>query len=65
MIRVVLVMALLGLSACADREQVAQAKRGYQGKPDTAAWGSGDRASWEAEIDRRTLAQDEYKRIND
>jgi len=75
MIRVVLLTALLGLSACADREQVAEAKRSYQGKPDSrswdnepladgsAKWSKGDRASWEHAIKARQLTQHEYKRI--
>jgi hypothetical protein len=31
MIRIVLLLMLLGLCACADREGVAEAKRSYQG----------------------------------
>ena len=70
-----LVAASLGLVACGEREQVAEGKRAYQGKPDTQPWDSaplpydevkwtqGDRASWEAEIKARQLTQHEYKRI--
>jgi hypothetical protein len=75
--RYVLLMALLGLSACGDREQIAEGPRSYQGKPDSAPWNNaplaaeyrggkwtkGDRASWEADIKARQLAQHEYKRI--
>jgi hypothetical protein len=75
MIRIVLLLMLLGLCACADREGVAEAKRSYQGKPDSrswdnepladgsATWREGDRASWEQAIKARQLTQDEYKRI--
>jgi hypothetical protein len=70
-----LVAASLGLAACGEREQIAEGKRAYQGKPDTqpwdnaplaydrAKWTKGDRASWEAEIKARQLTQHEYKRI--
>jgi hypothetical protein len=75
MIRAVLLMALFGLSACADRDPVAEAGRSYQGKPDSrswdnapladgsATWSKGDRSSWEQAIKARQLTQDEYKRI--
>lgn len=70
-------LAVLAVSACGEREQVAEFKRGkYQGKPDTPSWENapldygasgkwtkGDRASWENEIKGRQLAQNEYKRI--
>jgi hypothetical protein len=57
-------VAVLGLVACGEREQVVVYKQGkYQGKPDTPAWGDGDRASWEAQIKKRQLAQHEHKRI--
>lgn len=65
MIRIVLLLAVLGLSACGEREQIAEGKRSYQGKPDTPAWGSGDRAAWETKIKARQLTQNEYRRIND
>jgi hypothetical protein len=70
--------AVLGLVACGEREQVAEGKRTYQGKRDTAPWDNepladgsggsgkwskGDRASWEAQIKARQLGQHEYKRI--
>jgi len=77
MIRMVLLMALLSLSACGKREQIAEGPRSYQGKPDSQSWNNeplgvehrggkwtqGDRASWEADIKARQLAQHEYKRI--
>ena len=75
MIRIVLLMALLGVSACGEREQIAEGPRSYQGKPDSrpwdnepladgsAKWSKGDRASWETGIKARQLAQHEYKRI--
>jgi hypothetical protein len=61
--------------ACAERDQVAESERAYQGKPDgqpwenappayeQSKWTRGDRASWEAEIKARQLTQNEYKRI--
>ena len=73
----VLLVGLLGLAACGEREPVAERTRAYQGKPDTkpwdnaplaydqAKWSQGDRASWEAEIKARQLTQHEYKRIGD
>ena len=61
--RLLFLIALLGLAACGDREQLAEGQRTYQGKPDTPAWGDGDRAAWEEKINRRALAQNEYKRI--
>jgi hypothetical protein len=77
MLRLMLSMALLGLVGCADREEIAEGKRSYQGKPDNVAWNNeplpaeyrggkwtkGDRASWEADIKARQLTQHEYKRI--
>jgi hypothetical protein len=69
------VIAAFALAACADREDLAEGKRAYQGKPDTQAWDNtplpndpakwtrGDRASWETEIKARQLTQHEYKRI--
>src|SRR5205809_1071640 len=76
-IRVLLLVALFGLAACAEREQVADFKKGkYQGKPDTPAWDNaplaygsgkwtkGDRASWENQIKTRQLGQNEDVRIN-
>jgi len=76
-IRVLLLIALFGLAACAERDQVADFKKGkYQGKPDTPAWDNaplaygsgkwtkGDRASWENQIKTRQLGQNEDVRIN-
>ena len=68
-------LAVLGLSACGEGEQVVVYKQGkYQGKPDTRAWENeplatgpkwtkGDRASWETQIKNRQLGQHEHKRI--
>jgi hypothetical protein len=64
MIRIFLLATLAALAGCADREQVAQGERSYQGKPDTHAWAGGSHAAWEKEINRRALAQNEYTRIN-
>ena len=74
----VIAVALLGLVACGEKEQVVVYKQGkYQGKPDNQSWANdplpgefrggkwtkGDRASWEESIKQRQLAQHEYKRI--
>ena len=77
--RYLLVLALaLGLAACGEREQTADAsKRTYQGKRDTLPWDNepapaelrggkwdkGQRASWEDQIKARQLAQHEHRRI--
>jgi hypothetical protein len=74
--RLLLVVAVFGLAACGEPEQVVVYKQGkYQGKPDTQPWNSeplaygsakwtqGDRASWETQIKTRQLAQHEHKRI--
>jgi hypothetical protein len=60
-----LVLAALGLAACADRDPVVeqQSEKRYQGKLDTKPWGNGDRASWETQLKARQLMQDEYRRI--
>jgi len=70
-----LIAASLALAACAQREQIADGPRSYQGKPDTHPWDNaplsygqgkwtkGDRASWEDEIKTRQWTQHEYKRI--
>ena len=73
---VLLTLAVLAVSACGEREQVAEFKRGkYQGKPDSQSWSNaplaydsakwtqGDRASWETQIKTRQLGQHEHKRI--
>lgn len=60
---VLLLVAALALAACGEREQIVEGKRAYQGKPDSAPWGDGDRAAWEAGIKTRQLTQNEYKRI--
>ncbi|HZQ72712.1 MAG TPA: hypothetical protein VFB08_07325 [Burkholderiales bacterium] len=72
----VVFVALFGLAACGEKEQVVVYKQGkYQGKPDgrswdneplaygNAKWTKGDRASWEAEIKARNDTQNENKRI--
>jgi len=63
MTRLLIFITLAGLAACGEREQLAEGPRSYQGKPDTAPWGNGDRATWEAGIKARQLTQHEYKRI--
>jgi hypothetical protein len=64
-----------GIVACGEREQVAESKRGYQGKHDSnpwdneplvygsGKWSKGDRTSWETQIKTRQLGQHEDKRI--
>jgi hypothetical protein len=66
---------IFALSACGEREQVAESKRGYQGKRDTqpwendplaygsGKWSKGDRTSWETQIKTRQQGQNEDKRI--
>jgi len=66
---------VFALAACGEREQVAESKRGYQGKHDTqpwdneplaygsGKWSKGDRTSWETQIKTRQLGQHEDKRI--
>lgn len=68
-------VAVAGLAACGEREQIAEGKRSYQGKLDSnpwdneplayggGKWSKGDRASWETQIKNRQLGQNEYKRI--
>ena len=77
MLRLLSFIALVGLTGCGDREQLAEGPRSYQGKPDSAPWSNeplaaeyhggkwtrGDRASWETDIKARQLTQHEYKRI--
>ena len=75
-VAVLTTLAVLVLTGCGEREQVAEFKRGkYQGKPDTQSWSNsplgyedgkwtaGDRGSWETQIRNRQMAQHEHKRI--
>ena len=68
--------ATLLLAACGESTQVTVYKQGkYQGKPDTQAWDNaplaygdaswtkGDRSSWESQINKRALGQNEDNRI--
>jgi hypothetical protein len=71
------VVALFGLAACGENDQVVVYKQGkYQGKQDARPWDNeplalggggkwtkGDRASWETQIKTRQLTQHEDKRI--
>jgi hypothetical protein len=74
----VLLVALFGLAACGEQEQVVVYKQGkYQGKPDARPWDNepaaaelrgtkwtkGNRESWEEQIKTRQLAQHEHRRI--
>jgi hypothetical protein len=70
-----LLIALLGLTSCSERDQVVVYEQGkYQGKPDTrpwdnepltysGKWAKGDRASWEEQIKNRQMGQHEDRRI--
>ncbi|MGH8686545.1 MAG: hypothetical protein ACREVQ_02440 [Burkholderiales bacterium] len=64
------------LAGCGEETQVTVYKQGkYQGKPDMqpwdnaplaygrANWNKGDRASWEDQIAKRSLGQNEDNRI--
>ena len=68
-------LAVLAVSACGEREQTTEFKRGkYQGKPDTQPWSNaplayesgkwaqGDRTSWETQLKDRQGWQNERKR---
>jgi hypothetical protein len=70
-------IAVAGLAACGEREQVIVYKQGkYQGKPDSKPWDSdpaaslytsskwtkGDQASWENAIKTRNSYQNELTR---
>ena len=70
-------IAVAGLAACGEREQVVVYKQGkYQGKPDgkpwdsdpaaslytTSKWTKGDQASWETAVKTRNLYQNEMTR---
>jgi hypothetical protein len=70
------VLAAAFLAGCGEQAQVTVYKQGkYQGKPDTrswdnaplayggAEWTKGDRTSWENQINRRAMGQNEDNRI--
>ena len=66
--RALLLASLLafGVAACSERPQepiTAQGEKRYQGKPDTPAWGSGDRVAWETKLKQRQMTQHEDRRI--
>lgn len=56
----------LVLPGCSERPTVVYKQGYYQGKADTQPWNNakfkGDKASWEAAIKQRELAQNEYLR---
>jgi hypothetical protein len=75
---VFLLIAVLGLVACGESEQVVVYEQGkYKGKKDGLPWDNepvvtelrgskwtkGNRESWEESIKSRQLAQHEHKRI--
>lgn len=76
-LRLLSFIAFLGLAGCAERQELVEGPRSYQGKPDNVAWNNqplaaeyrggkwtkGDRASWEAGIKARQWTQHEYQRI--
>jgi hypothetical protein len=73
---IAVLVLILGLAACGEREQVVVYKQGkYQGKPDAKPWDSeplalagsgkwtkGDRPSWENQIKERQMNQHEGTR---
>ena len=76
--KVLLLIAVLGLAACGESEQVTVYEQGkYKGKKDGLPWDNepvatelrggkwtkGNRESWEESIKTRQLAQHEHKRI--
>ena len=76
--KVYLLIAVLGLVACGESEQVVVYEQGkYKGKKDGLPWDNepvvtelrggkwtkGNRESWEESIKNRQLAQHEHKRI--
>lgn len=76
--KVFLLIAVLGLVACGESEQVVVYEQGkYKGKKDGLPWDNepavaelrggkwtkGNRESWEEAIKNRQLAQHEHKRI--
>jgi major membrane immunogen (membrane-anchored lipoprotein) len=76
--KVFLLIAVLGLVACGESEQVVVYEQGkYKGKKDGLPWDNepvaaelrggkwtkGNRESWEESIKTRQLAQHEHKRI--
>ena len=74
--KALMLIALFGLAACGEPEQVVVYKQGkYQGKPDSRPWDNeplayesgkwtkGDKVSWETQIKNRQLGQHEHKRI--
>jgi hypothetical protein len=76
--KALLLIAVLGLVACGESEQVTVYEQGkYKGKKDGLPWDNepvatelrgskwtkGNRESWEESIKNRQLAQHEHKRI--
>jgi hypothetical protein len=70
------IVAALFVAGCGEAPQVTVYKQGkYQGKPDTQPWSNaplaygddkwnkGDRASWETQINKRVMGQNEDNRI--
>ena len=70
------VIAALFAAGCGEQAQVTVYKQGkYQGKPDTKPWDNaplaygdekwnkGDRASWDTQINKRVMGQNEDNRI--
>ena len=66
MTRLVILVLVLGIAACADREEIVGGERTYQGKRDAHSWDNApqERASLEARLKLRQLAQDEQRRIS-
>ena len=65
--RLILMMAVLTLLGCSDRDKVVVYKQGdYQGKTDAAPWNNatynGDKAKWQGDVRARGRLQDESRR---
>ena len=68
--RALVAVALFALFGCTERVQTTSADKGsapaWQGAADpytAQGWKAGDEASWKAQLQRRTQAQNEYVRI--
>lgn len=76
-ILIIAAAALVGLAACSEENQVVMFDEPgeYKGKPDelpwnsaplgygTAEWDKGNKQSWESQLKRRVMAQNETVRI--
>jgi hypothetical protein len=60
---------LLGLAACAEKEQTAETRKSdtkawvaSESPHQASGWKAGDQASWEEQLRKRAQAQNEYNR---